>query len=111
MADDFYSYSARQQLAQLDAERAEALADLARYKAANDPVMAATEIQRLADINAKQRNLVELHQQYEASQRPPQPQELTQEERLARPLEKMSAEDALELAKTSRYGKDLSFSD
>jgi hypothetical protein len=52
-----------------------------------------------------------LHQQYIQSQQAPVQPELSAEERAAKPLHRMDWNDALELAKTSRYGKNLSWND
>jgi hypothetical protein len=109
--DDFYTNAARGQLAQLEADKAQALADLATLRAAGDTLTAQDVVQKIANINAQERNLHDLHQQYVLSQQPPSQPQMTQEELEAKPWHKMTVEDALELAKTSRYGRDLSFND
>jgi hypothetical protein len=108
---DFYSDAASQRLAQIEAQRAQALADLANSKANADYESAAASVQTIADLEAAKQNLVALHQNYVASQTPPTPPELSAEERAAKPLHRMDWNDALELAKTSRYGKNLSWND
>ena len=111
MADDFYTYAASQRLAQIEASKAQALADLAQYKAAADYENAGNAISQVASLEAEKANLVALHQQYVTSQTPPSPPEMTPEERAAKPWSKMDYGDVLELAKTSKYGKNLTWED
>jgi hypothetical protein len=69
-------------------------------------------VQTLADLEASKRNVLALHNQYVRSQQPPPaPPELTAEEKAAKPWDKMTWEDGLDLAKTSKYGRDLDHSD
>lgn len=110
-ADDFYTHSAAQRMQTLEAGRAQALANLEQAKASADYDSAGEAIQNIADIEAEKANLVRLHQQYVQSQQPAAPPELSSEERAAKPLERMSWNDALDLAKTSKYAKDLSWDD
>jgi hypothetical protein len=110
-ADDFYTYSARQRLAQIDAAKAQSLANLAQCKATADYENAAIEVQQIANCEAEKANLIALHDQYVASQTPPAQSELSAEERASKPLHRMDWNDALELAKTSKYGKGLSWHD
>jgi hypothetical protein len=51
-----------------------------------------------------------LYQNYVQSQQPPQNYE-TPEMKAAKPWSQMTAQDALDLAKTSKYGKSLDFND
>lgn len=111
MSDDFYSQAASHRLTQIEAERAAALADLAAHRANSDYDSAAASVQALANLDAERQNLVSLHQQYVASQQPAQQPELSEEERNARPWHRMTPQDALDLAKTSKYGKDLDWND
>jgi hypothetical protein len=46
-----------------------------------------------------------------AQSQPRQPEQLSQEEINARPWDKMTPQNGLDLAKTSKYGRDLSFRD
>jgi hypothetical protein len=110
-SDDYYTFVARQQIQRLDANRAQCLADLAAARANADYETAGSAVSELADIEAKKQNIVALHQQYVASQTPVEPPELSAEERHAKPLEKMDWQDALDLARTSKYGKDLRHDD
>jgi hypothetical protein len=108
---DFYSDAAAQRLRQIEAERAAHLADLAAHRANGDTESAAMVVQALANAEAEKANLVSLHNQYVASQQPPPPEELTDAERFNRPWNKMTPDDALALAKTSKYGKNLDWND
>jgi hypothetical protein len=112
MADsDFYLDAARQQLAQLDAEKAAALADLAAHRANGDRESAACCVQTLANLEAQRQNLTALANQYVASQHPPAQPELSAEERAARPWDRMTPDDGLQIAKTSKYGKNIDWND
>jgi hypothetical protein len=62
-------------------------------------------------LEAERANLTALYQSYVASQQPSQPEQLTDAERFSRPWDKMTPDDALALAKTSKYGKNLSWDD
>ena len=104
---DFYEDAARQRFAELEASRAQILADLHQAKASGDAYQAADAVQRLADLDAAARNLADLHDRYARSQNPPPPPEISRDERMAKPLDRMDWSDALELAKTSKYGQDL----
>jgi hypothetical protein len=104
---DFYQYAAQQRAAELEAQKAQALADLAQYKAANDYQGAAGAVQQIANLEAERNNLAVLHDQYVRSQTPVAPPELTAEEKAAKPWDKMTWEDGLDLARTSKYGADL----
>jgi hypothetical protein len=107
MADDFHTESARKRLAYLDAQRQQVVANLAISKNDNDHDSAAEEIQQIANIDAQRNNLINLHQQYEASQRPAQQVPQTKEEWRVKAAERMTPEDGLEVARGSRHGKDL----
>jgi hypothetical protein len=104
---DFYQDSARRRLEQIDAERAAALADLGAHKMNADHDSAALTIQTIANLDSERRNIVDLHERYVQSQQPPAAEQLTDEERNARPWNKMTPDDALALARTSKYGRDL----
>ena len=111
MAEDFYSQAARQRLAMLDAEKAAHLADLAAHRANSDTESAASVVQALANTEAERQNLLSLHNQYVASQQAPARPELTQEQRNAKPWSQMDFSDSLEMAKQSRYAKNLTADD
>ena len=110
-SDDFYTYSARQRLQQINAGRAQALADLEVAKAQADYNSAGAAVQQIADLEAQRQSLVNLHDQYIRSQQPPEQPEVTAEERFARPLERMTWEDGLDVSRNSQYGKDLDAND
>jgi hypothetical protein len=105
-ADDFYTFSARQRLQQLDANKAQCLADLQQAKAASDYDTAGQAVQEIANIEAQKQNIVALHQQYVASQRVPQAPELSQEERHAKPADRMDWSDVYEMSQKSKHGVD-----
>jgi hypothetical protein len=107
MSDDFYSGAARRRMEQIQAERAAALADLQAHRLNGDPDSAGQAVQTIADCDAAAANLQNLYARYQQSQTPPAQPELTPEERQARPVSRMDWSDAVELARTSRYGKDL----
>ena len=111
MADDFY-VSARAARFRPDRGRAEsrAFADLADAKASADYETAGYAVQTLANLDAEARNLANLHEQYVRSQIRPPP-EISAEEKAAKPWNRMTPDDALELARQSKYGKDLDWND
>jgi hypothetical protein len=109
MARDFYAKSAKRQWKAIETARAQTLAALADAKNVGDAYSGAEAIQTLADIDAQARNLAELQQKYYASQQGPAP--LSDEERFHKPLERMDYNDALALARTSRYGRNLTHDD
>ena len=105
-SDDFYTFTARQRLQQINANRAQALADLEVCKANSDYESAAQAVQQIADLDSQRANLVALHRQYVESQTPVAPPELSQEEKHAKPIEAMNYGDVYEMANTSKYGVD-----
>jgi hypothetical protein len=108
---DFYIYSAMQRLQQINAGRAQALADLEVAKAGADYESAAASVQEIANLDAQRQAIVNLHDQYIRSQQVPEPPELTDEEKHAKPWDKMTWQDGLDLARQSKYGKDLNHDD
>src|SRR5262249_40799929 len=109
--DDFYVFSTRKRLELIDAARQQTLADLSLAKSGADYDSASEYVQRLADLDAQQANLVNLHQQYQRSMTAPAPPELTPEEQAAKPWDRMTWDDALDLARESKYGRDLTHND
>jgi hypothetical protein len=107
MSDDFKADSARRRFEMIQAERAAAVADLAAAEANSDYDSGAQAAQTIADLDAAAANLGNLYSRHVQSQQPRQPEYLTPEERAARPIEKMDWSDAVELARTSRYGKNI----
>jgi hypothetical protein len=108
---DFYSDAASQRLQQIEAQRAQVLADLANARANADYESAAASVQQIANLEAEKANVASLHLNYVASQTPPTPVELSAEEKAAKPLSRMDWNDGLELARTSKYGKNLDWND
>jgi hypothetical protein len=111
MSEDFYDSAARERYAVLEAAKARCLADLAEHRANGDQHSAAEELQVLATLNDQQVSLQRLHQQYQAQMNPPQPPRQTPEELRVKPAEKMTWQDGLEIARNSKYGKNLDFND
>jgi hypothetical protein len=111
MTDDFYSGAARRRMEQIQAEKAAAMADLQAHRLNADPDSAAQSVQTIADLDAAAANLENLYSRYVQSQTPPARPELTTEERAAKPWSKMDYSDVLEMAKGSRYGKNLNWND
>jgi hypothetical protein len=111
MSDDFLTNSARQRFEQIQAERAAAQADLMAHKSNSDTYSAAQSIQQLANLAADEQNLTTLYNNYVQSQQPRQREYLTPEERAAKPIHKMDWSDAVDLARTSRYGKNIKADD
>jgi hypothetical protein len=107
MADDFYAEAFRARMQQISAERAAALADLEAAKLNGDHGLAGTAEQNIADLDAAAGNLQNLAQRYVASQNPPQPPEPSKEERAARPWNRMDWEDVANLARTSKYARNI----
>ena len=103
---DFYVYAAQQRMAEIEAQRAQSLADLAQYRATNDYQSAGQAVQEIANLDAQRQALVNLHSQYVESQRVPEPPELTPEEKAAKPISAMDYGDVWEMSATSKYGVD-----
>ena len=103
MSNDFYSQAAITRANMIEAEMAAAQADLAAARANNDVESASASVSQIASLRAEEANLTQLYNDYVASQQPPAPEQLTDSERFARPWTKMSWQDGLDLAKTSRY--------
>jgi hypothetical protein len=111
MSNDFYDSAARRQYQELEAAKARVLANLAEYRANGDEYSAASELQELAALSDQQASLQRLHQQYQAQQNPPPPPRLTPEQLKALPVEQMTWQHGLEIARNSKYGKNLDFND
>jgi hypothetical protein len=109
--DDFYLQAGSQRLAQIEAERAAALADLAAHKANGDRESAAQSVQQLANLDSELQNLNGLNQRYQASVNPPPPPEPSPEERAARPISRMDWSDVVEMTRQSKYAKNIRLDD
>jgi hypothetical protein len=103
--DDWYIDIGRQRLAELNAGRAQALADLELAKSNGDHDSASTALQNIADIDAAQANLGRLYDQYVRSQQPPP--EPSKEERAARRISRMDWSDVVEMTRQSKYAKNI----
>src|SRR5262249_21728066 len=102
----FYLKAAKKQYEALRAARADLLSQLEAHRQAGDPISAAETVQGLANLAADEQNLTATVNQYVASQQP-QPDLTTPAERAARPPERMDWNDVVELARTSKYAKDI----
>jgi hypothetical protein len=111
MSQDFYLNAAQQRAAELEMELSAAKTDLLTYRHNQDLQGAGEAVQRIADLTNQQNSLQALCQGYIQSQQPRQAEQLTDEERNARPWHKMTADDGLQLAKTSKYGRSLDWND
>jgi hypothetical protein len=101
--DDFYISAAQQRAAQIDAERAAALADLQAHRASGDRDSASEAVQRIANLDAERSNLEGLYQRYVASQQPYTPPPMTD----AESWNHMNWDDVVELTRTSKYAKHI----
>ena len=108
---DFYLKASQAQWDALEAQRMRELAELQAAKAAGDEDSAASAILGIANIDAAKRNLVQLTNEYAQSMSPQAPPLVSKEERAAKPLDRMDYNDALELARGSRYGRTLDHND
>jgi hypothetical protein len=113
MAQDFFIDAARSRAEAIEMELAACKADLLVHRQNGSLSEASDAVQRIADLTSQQSNLQALTQGYLQSQQPPAPEQLTDSERFARPWSKMTWQDGLDLAKTSRYvgEKGLSWDD
>jgi hypothetical protein len=111
MSNDFYLNAAQQRAAELEMELSAAKTDLLTYRHNSDLQAAGEAVQRIANLTAEQSNLRGLVEGYVQSQQPRQPEQRTQEELEHLPWHKMTADDGLQLARTSKYGKSLDWSD
>jgi hypothetical protein len=105
--DDFYLQAGSQRLAQIEAEWAAALADLAAHRANHDSDSAAAAIQQIANLDVEVANLNSLYSRYVQSQNPPAPPEPSPEERAARPISRMDWSDVVEMTRQSKYAKNI----
>jgi hypothetical protein len=101
------AYRARE----IETQIAAANADLQAYNLNNDVQSAAQCVQQIADLSAQRANLIQTYNQYVQSQQPVPQQPQTKEELQAKSWDKMDWNDALELARTSKYGSNLDWRD
>ena len=107
--DEFYAAAAQKRLQQLAVDRMKAQHDLAISLSMGDEEAAAGEIDSIAEIDAKTANLRALAQREMARNQAQTPPPQTAEQLRAKPPEQMTWEDGLEIARNSKYGKDLDF--
>jgi hypothetical protein len=110
VSEDFYLSAARQRANEIEVQLSAAKTELLAYRQQQDLDSAGEAVQRIANLTAEQSNLRSLCDGYIAAQQR-QPEQLTAEERAARPWHKMDYNDTLALAQTSKYGKNLDWND
>ena len=108
---NFYTQAARSRAEAIEMQIAASRADLLVHRNNSDLQAAGETVQQIANLEAERANLTTLYNNYVASQQPRQPEVLTDEERNARPWHKMTPDDGLQLARTSKYGKSLDWND
>jgi hypothetical protein len=111
MASDFYLEAVRERANAIEMELASCKADLLVHRQNGSLSEAGEAVQRIADLTSQQSNLQAMTQGYIQSQQPAQPEQLTDEERNARPWHKMTPDDGLALARQSKYGRTLDWND
>jgi hypothetical protein len=109
--DDPYLRGLQRRMAHNRAAEAAAKADLDTHVLNGDEDGIGESEQQIADVRAQQKNLASLAQEYIASQNPPASPEMTYEERMAKPWDKMNWNDALDLVRGTKLGKDLTLDD
>jgi hypothetical protein len=107
MSDDFYTDVARRRLAQIEAEEAQAQAHLIAARANGDTDYGTEQAEALEVLALRKQALLQMHQQHVASQNPPPRPQQTREQLRAKPIEQMDGNDAVQIWRTSKYGKDL----
>src|SRR5436305_12267584 len=110
MSNDYYLDLAKQRAQQLEADKAELLAGLARARANGDDYSGTEILQGIANNQQEVRNLHQLHNDYVAAQNPQQVP-LSREEWRARPVERMTAAGGLEGARNRKYDAGLDFNE
>jgi hypothetical protein len=111
MANDFYVEAASARANQIECELAACKADLLAHKSNSDVQGAAQAVQQIANLEAEKQNLTQLYQSYVASKNPPAPPEESFEQKQAKPWDKMNWNDALDLVRGTKLGKDLTLDD
>jgi hypothetical protein len=106
MSQDFYLNAAQQRAAELEMELSAAKTDLLTMRHNQDLQGAGEAVSRIAQLTAEQTNLRSLVEGYVQSQQPPRQPELSDEERAAKPWNRMDYSDVLEMTKQSKYFKN-----
>ncbi len=109
--NDFYIDAAITRANTIEAELAAARADLAAHRANGDTDSAGVSIQQIANLESERANLNNLYAAYVQSQQPPQPEQLTDEERMAKPWSRMDWSDVVEMTRGSKWAKDIKADD
>jgi|ERR1700687_3432611 len=109
--NDFYLGAAEQRLRVLEAAKQRAVADLSEARACNDYEAAGVEIQTIASLDDQKASLIRLHQAHVQSQQQAQPVPQTAEEWRTKAVERMTPDDGLQVARGSKYAKDLDWND
>jgi hypothetical protein len=102
--DDVYTALGNILVSRYGAYEAQAKANLAAAVASGDEEAALENIEYINEINRRVQGLQNLHQRHIASQQPPPPE--SPEEKAAKPLERMTLQDAWDMAATSKHGVD-----
>jgi hypothetical protein len=111
MSNDPNVRAAHYRAAEIDTQIAAANADLQAYNLNGDTQSAATAVQQIATLSREREDLHRLYNQYVQSQQPQYAPEQTKEELQAKSWDKMDWNDALQLARTSKYGANLNWND
>jgi hypothetical protein len=106
MSQDFYLNAAQQRAAELEMELSAAKTDLLTMRHNQDLQGAGEAVSRIAQLTAEQTNLRSLVEGYVQSQQPRRQPELSDEERAAKPWNRMDYSDVLEMTKQSKYFKN-----
>jgi hypothetical protein len=103
MSNEYYHQLYTHTMAQYNSELADANADLVRAQASGDFAGAVSAAQRMANTRANAAAFHQIAEEQAATMRgPPSPPEPTREERHARTWDRMTYDDALELANQSK---------
>lgn len=95
----------------LEAESKMQAAAIDQARADGDDYALDTAVENYRAAERAKRQLLEDNQHWIASQNPQQPPQASKEERAARPWDKMNWDDALDVARTSRYAGNLRHDD
>jgi hypothetical protein len=103
MSNDWYVEQGRARMAEISAQRSQAVADLEQARVYDDDASAREAIQRLADLDVAAQSLNSLYNRHIASQTPPP--EPSWEEIMARPPDRTTHEDMYKiLNRTTKRG-------
>jgi hypothetical protein len=111
MTDDFYIRAASKRALEIDADISEIQTGLMRAKAMEDETSAAMLMDGLAEARQKRPMLDGEVADYLRQSTPPAAIPQSREEWRAKPVERMTPEDGLEIARGSKYGAALDWND